>query len=209
MELKDGKIVVSEEERNILNSKEGRDWLKENKIIVEVEKKVEIEKPLTDEIVKDYISKSQGLSDKLYNDNSIKFLKTKLGKDVTIDDLGKEITFKDELSKLKSEAIKTAVNVVLGAISPKHSKLLINAIDFSKLDIKDNNLTGFDDELNNLKTTYPDLFINKISSSNTPPTLPNNNGGKNITKDDFKKMGYAERTELYNTNKKLYEELSK
>lgn len=208
MELKDGKIVISEEEKNILSSEEGKKWLTENKLMVEIEKKVEVDKPLTDEIVKDYINKSQGLSDKLYNDNSMKFLKTKLGKDITIDDLGKEIVFKDSLTALKNEAIKTAVTVALNTIAPKHSKLLINAIDLSKIDLKDSSLVGFDDELNSLKTAYPDLFINK-TSSNTPPTLPNNNGGKNITKEDFKKMGYAERTELYNTDKKLYEELSK
>ena len=163
--------------------------------MVEVEKKVEIEKPLTDEVVKEYLSKNQGMSDKLYNDNSMKFLKTKLGKEVTIDDLGKEITFKDDLNKLKNEAIKTAVTVGLNAIAPKHSKLLINAIDFSKLDIKDNSLVGFDDELNGLKTTYPDLF-NEKTASNTPPAFPENKNGKSLTYEDFQKMSSEEKAKV-------------
>lgn len=194
MELKDGKLIISDEEKTLLGSDEGKKWLTENKFITEVEKKVEVDKPLTDEIVKDYIAKNQGLSDKIYNENAMKFLKTKLGKEATIDDLGKEITFKDDLNKFKSEAIKTAVSVGLNAIAPKHSKLLINAIDFTKLDIKDNSLVGFDDELNNLKTTYPDLFKN--IGSTTPQALPTNKNTGKITYEDFQKMTEAEKAKV-------------
>lgn len=205
MELKDGILVISDDEKNILNSDVGKKWLADNNFMIE--KTVEKEKVLTDDIVKDYLNKNQSMSDKLYNENSMKFLKSKLGKDVNIDDLGKEIIFKDDLNNLKKEAIKTAVTVGLNTMLPKHSKLLINAIDFSKLDIKDNSLVGFDDELNSLKTTYPDLFETKVNS-NTPPALPNNS--KHImTKDEFKKLPYEKRIEIFNNDKETYDKLSK
>ena len=133
MELKDGKIIISDEEKKILGSNEGKQWLTDNKFMIETVK--EIEKPLTAEAVTEFISKNQSLSDKLYNDNATKFLKTKLGDKVTSDDLGKEIVLKSEFDNFKNETIRTAVNFGLSAISPKYANMLVNAVDYSKLDV--------------------------------------------------------------------------
>lgn len=192
MELKDGKLIITDEEKKMLGSNEGKQWLTDNKFMIETVK--EIEKPLTVEAVTEFISKNQSLSDKLYNDNATKFLKTKLGDKVTSDDLGKEIVFKNSFEDYKKEAIKTAVSFGLGAISPKYSSMLVNAVDFSKLDIKDGKITGFDEQVANFKTTYPDLFNEK--GSTTPPPLPTNNGNSKVTYDDFLKMSEAEKAKL-------------
>ena len=185
MELKDGKIVITDEEKKILGSDEGKKWLTDNKFMIETVK--EVDKPLTAEVVTNFISKNQSLSDKLYNDNAIKFLKSKLGDKVTSDDLGKEIVFKNSFDDYKKEAIKTAVSFGLGAISPKYSSMLVNAVDFSKLDIKDGKIANF-------KTTYPDLFNDK--GSQTPPPLPPNNGNSKVKYEDFVKMSDAEKSKL-------------
>ena len=192
MELKDGKIIISDEEKKILESNEGKKWLTDNKFMIETVK--EIEKPLTAETVTEFISKNQSLSDKLYNDNATKFLKTKLGDKITSDDLGKEIVLKSEFDNFKNETIKTAVNFGLSAISPKYSSMLVNAVDYSKLDIKDGKITGFDEQVANFKTTYPDLFNEK--GSTTPPPLPPNDGHSKVTYDDFLKMSEAEKSKL-------------
>lgn len=192
MELKDGKIIITDEEKKILESNEGKKWLTDNKFMIETVK--EIEKPMTVEAVTEFISKNQSLSDKLYNDNATKFLKTKLGDKVTSDDLGKEIVFKNSFEDYKKEAIKTAVSFGLGAISPKYSSMLVNAVDFSKLDIKDGKITGFDEQVANFKTIYPDLFNEK--GSTTPQPLPPNNGHSKVTYDDFLKMSDAEKSKL-------------
>ena len=92
MELKDGVLILTDEEKKMLGSNEGKKWLTDNKFMIETVK--EVDKPLTAEAVTNFISKNQSLSDKLYNDNAIKFLKSKLGDKVTSDDLGKEIVFK-------------------------------------------------------------------------------------------------------------------
>ena len=192
MELKDGKIIISDEEKKILESNEGKKWLTDNKFMIETVK--EIEKPLTDEVVTEYIKRNQKISDRLYNDNATKFLKTKLGDKITSDDLGKEIVLKSEFDNFKNETIKTAVNFGLSAISPKYSSMLVNAVDYSKLDIKDGKITGFDEQVANFKTTYPDLFNEKGSS--TPAPLPPNNGHSKVTYDDFLKMSEVEKAKL-------------
>ena len=151
MELKDGKIIISDEEKKILESNEGKQWLADNKFMIETVK--EIEKPLTAEAVTDFISKNQSLSDKLYNDNATKFLKTKLGDKVTSDDLGKEIVLKSEFDNFKNETIKTAVNFGLSAISPKYANMLVNAVDYSKLDVKDGEIVGFKEQIEAFKNT--------------------------------------------------------
>lgn len=192
MELKDGKIIITDEEKKILESNEGKKWLTDNKFMIETVK--EIEKPLTDDVVTEYIKKNQKISDRLYNDDATKFLKTKLGDKITSDDLGKEIVLKSEFDNFKNETIKTAVNFGLSAISPKYSSMLVNAVDYSKLDIKDGKIIGFDEQVANFKTTYPDLFNEK--GSTTPPPLPPNDGHSKVTYDDFLKMSEAEKAKL-------------
>lgn len=192
MELKDGKIIISDEEKKILGSNEGKKWLTDNKFMIETVK--EIEKPLTDEVVTEYIKKNQKISDRLYNDNATKFLKTKLGDKVTSDDLGKEIVLKSEFDNFKNETIKTAVNFGLSAISPKYANMLVNAVDYSKLDVKDGEIVGFKEQIEAFKNTYPDLFNEKGSS--TPPSLPPNDGHSKVTYDDFLKMSEAEKAKL-------------
>lgn len=192
MELKDGKIIISDEEKKILGSNEGKQWLTDNKFMIETVK--EIEKPLTDEVVTEYIKRNQKISDRLYNDNATKFLKTKLGDKITSDDLGKEIVLKSEFDNFKNETIKTAVNFGLSAISPKYANMLVNAVDYSKLDVKDGEIVGFKEQIEAFKNTYPDLFNEKGSS--TPPPLPPNNGHSKVTYDDFLKMSEAEKAKL-------------
>ena len=92
MELKDGVLILTDEEKKMLGSNEGKKWLTDNKFMIETVK--EVDKPITAEAVTNFISKNQSLSDKIYNESAIKFLKSKLGDKVTSDDLGKEIVFK-------------------------------------------------------------------------------------------------------------------
>lgn len=193
MELKDGKIIISDEEKKILGSNEGKQWLTDNKFMIETIK--EVDKPITAEAVTNFISKNQSLSDKIYNESAIKFLKSKLGDKITSDDLGKEIVLKSEFDNFKNETIKTAVNFGLSAISPKYANMLVNAVDYSKLDVKDGEIVGFKEQIEAFKNTYPDLFNDKTVTS-TPAPLPPNNGHSKVTYDDFLKMSEAEKAKL-------------
>lgn len=49
----------------------------------------------------------------------------------------------------------------------------------------------------------------KESAFRNNPTLPGGNATKTVTKEQFAKMGYKERLEIYNTQPELYKELTK
>ncbi len=49
----------------------------------------------------------------------------------------------------------------------------------------------------------------EAAASVPPPAGKPDEGGKTVTKEQFKAMNMAERTELYQTNRELYDELSK
>lgn len=193
MELKDGKIIITDEEKKILESNEGKKWLTDNKFMVETVK--EIEKPLTDEVVTEYIKKNQKISDRLYNDNATKFLRTKLGDKISSDDLAKEIVFKNSFDDFKKETIKTAVSFGLNAISPKYANMLVNTVDYTKLDVKDGEIVGFKEQIEALKNTYPDLFNDKTVTT-TPAPLPPNDSNSKVKYEDFIKMSDVEKSKL-------------
>ena len=73
--------------------------------------------------------------------------------------------------------------------------MLVNAVDYSKLDVKDGEIVGFKEQIEAFKNTYPDLFNDKTVTS-TPAPLPPNNGHSKVTNDDFLKMSEAEKAKL-------------
>ncbi len=193
MELKDGKIVVTEEEIKILQSETGKSFLKEKGL--EVEKVVEKDIPMTDEKVQEYLKKNGSLMDKIANGIRISFLAKKLGKeekDITSDMLGKDLILKDDMKSFEEQAIKEAV--ALGLSGVKNSELLLGQVDYTKLSWNNGKLEGFAEALTGLKEKYPDFFT-KEHGSNTPAPLPENNP-KKITLEDFNKMTQAEKSKL-------------
>ena len=63
-------------------------------------------------------------------------------------------------------------------------------------------------DVENLETYLEDVVKTMESQVNFKPT-GHTNGGTKITKEDFKNMSYTDRVNLYNTNKTLYDALSK
>ena len=87
-----------------------------------------------------------------------------------------------------------------------HPELMAGKIDKSKLKINDDDtITGLDEQIKSLKESYEDMF--KPDKTGVSPANPE---GKDtvITKEQFAKMKYSERMELYNSNRELYDELS-
>jgi len=82
-----------------------------------------------------------------------------------------------------------------------------------KSTLKDKGLNdGLADYLNldteNLETYLEEVVKTMESQVNFKPSA-HINGGTKITKEDFKNMSYTDRVNLYNTNKPLYDALSK
>lgn len=127
--------------------------------LVKVEEK---QAEYTDEGVLDYISKSQKISDKLYNENAKKFISKKLGKDlkdVKDEDLGMELISKNSLTE-QAEKYRTKLKdyEIAKALGDK-AELLKPHIDLSKITIDDNfNIKGLDEQVTGLKTKFASLF---------------------------------------------------
>lgn len=116
----------------------------------------------TDEGVIDYISKSQKISDKLYNENAKKFLSKKLGKDlkdVKDEDLGIDLILKTTLTEQSNKyQDKIKDYEIFKALGDK-AELLKPHIDLSKVTIDDKfNVQGLEEQVTGLKTKFPTLF---------------------------------------------------
>lgn len=110
----------------------------------------------------------------------------------------------DYESKVRNLTLDAAIEKALSVAKAKHTDLLSSKIERDKLVINDDNtITGLDEQINSLKENYKDLF--EVTVSGTTPTNTESSSG--ITKEQFNKMGYKERVELYNSNKELYTQL--
>lgn len=131
----------------------------------------------------------------------------------SVEDLQKQLTealeanekaekeYKEKIADMKLDSeIEKALS---GAL---HPELMAGKIDKSKLKINDDDtITGLDEQIKSLKESYEDMF--KPDKTGVSPANPE---GKDtvITKEQFAKMKYSERMELYNSNRELYDELS-
>lgn len=107
-------------------------------------------------------------------------------------------------AKVTNLTLDTAIEKALLKANAKHSDLLTARIDKSKLVIKESGVEGLEEQVKSLQETYKDLFGTSITGRD-----PYNAGSasKVITKEQFNKMSYKERVELYNTNEELYNSL--
>lgn len=143
-------------------------------------------------------------------------------RDTQIADLGKKVKDNEELSKniadlqeenkrvkdeydlkLKNLKVEAAINSKL--TDTKYADLLSTKFDRTKIVVsEDGTVTGIDEQLTTIKETYKDLFTVEVKGKD-----PNNKGGGKtaISKEQFNKMSYKERVELYNSDKQLYDQL--
>lgn len=130
---------------------------------------------------------------------------------------GKIGTYETQLNELKAEneqlKLDNAIKVELLSAKAKGDDLdyLMFKIkqDNDKLSLTENGeLKGFDVE--EIKTAYPSNFeveTKKVVDVNNLPKIED--GDNTITKEQFEKMGYKERTKLFNENPDVYNELNK
>ena len=189
MELKDGKIVATDEEIKILKSEQGKSFMKEKGL--EVEKIVGKAAEITETSVMEFLKKNATVYKTIEANVTKAFVANKLGKkeeEITPELLGKDLVLKEELTASTSAAIKAAVAIGLGNV--KHNELLLDQVDYSKISLKDGKLDGFDTVVAELKTKYPDLFAGEVSK--TPPSVPTNDY-TTLNAEQFEKMSQQER----------------
>lgn len=145
----------------------------------------EVEAKYTDEGVMEYISKTQALSDKLYNDNAKKFLSKKLEKeikDIKDTDLGLELITKESLTeqtgKYQGKIKEYEISKALG----DKADLLKPHLDMNKITIGDDfTVKGVDEQVTALKTKFPMLFEVKEDKKEDKPGGTGKVGGGSLT----------------------------
>lgn len=112
-----------------------------------------------------------------------------------------------QLEQTKTEsAIKVAL---LGAKAIDVDYLTFKLKEKGEIKLDDQgNIKGIDDMLAGLKTQYPNQFETATQKKIDEHKLPNPDDETKVSKEEFDKMGYQERLNLYNENPDLYKELS-
>lgn len=73
---------------------------------------------------------------------------------------------------------------------------------------EDGQIKGLDDKLKGLKTQYPAQFESTSIKIIDEKKLDKQNEKDNVTADEFRKMGYQQKNQLFNENPELYRKLS-
>ena len=122
----------------------------------------------------------------------------------------REKAYKAELHKMQVDSI---VERSLLTAKAKNSKAVRALLNLDDVKIKDDEIVGLSDQLNALATSDPYLFETvatgaKPISGTKPGGTSTGISGGGITKDQFAKMTYTERAQLYAENKELYTSLT-
>lgn len=119
------------------------------------------EKELSDEELYNKFIGKQNLKDKLYNENTDKFLAKKLGIDVKdlTDDLRKtefipKNKLEEETGKFKNKLIQNELKTHLG----EHYEVFKDKVDLSKVTYENEEFKGLNEQVEGIKTTFSKYF---------------------------------------------------
>lgn len=131
---------------------------------------------------------------------------------------GKITEYQSTIEQLKQEAIQARTESALkigllsaGAKADDIDYLLFKMnhdTDWKPELGEDGQVKGLQDKLKGLKTQYPSNFESKTEKKIEEKKLDHPDQKDSVTADDFKKMGYQQKAELYNTDPELYSKLS-
>lgn len=120
-----------------------------------------------------------------------------LGEEIIAAVLAKEQ--EEENKRRFDEIIRNAVE----SLNPYDTETVLKLFDTEGLEYVDGEVVGLDEKLLEFKDNFPFLF----DKTEIPQLVSSTNSKKSITSEEFKKMGYKERAELYRKNPKLYNDL--
>ncbi|PRS09042.1 scaffolding protein [Bacillus pumilus] len=115
--------------------------------------------------------------------------------------------------KLDKQAFDFAIESALRDAKAKNIKAVKANLNVDGLKLSDDKVIGLDEQLTALKESDSYLFETENDSSSglagrQPHVNPSAPLKGNITKDQFEKMGYSEREDLYRENPELYQQLT-
>ena len=111
----------------------------------------------------------------------------------------------DEINNIK---INYALRGELAKRGAKNIDAALRLFDFEGITMENGEIFGMDEKMESFVYENDFLFENKSTAPVfSAPT--GNKGQKAISREEFAKMGYSKRLELYNLNPKMYEDLVK
>lgn len=119
----------------------------------------------------------------------------------------KEIQEKEEELFLKANTLDAKSMLANAEIPKEHYEKFVGILVDGDEEKTKTNVENFISTFNETKAEMEKSI--KKEYSNIPSPKNSGKGGSGITKEDFKSMGYLEQVELKQTNRKLYDELSK
>lgn len=115
--------------------------------------------------------------------------------------------------KLEKQAFEFAIESALRDAKAKNIKAVKANLNVDGLKLSDDKIIGLDEQLTALKESDSYLFESENQSAPSlagrqPHVNPSTPLKGTITKDQFEKMGYSERENLYRENPELYQQLT-
>lgn len=119
-----------------------------------------------------------------------------------------EDAIKKILSTLTEDREKKQFDEILESeislLNPHDSDLILTLLDRNGLELKDGKIEGLQEKLLDFSKKYPFLFEN----TEIPKIVSSTKAQEKLTKEDFNKMGYKEKSLLYQKNPNLYKKLA-
>lgn len=113
----------------------------------------------------------------------------------------------------KQIKVNSAIEKALTLAKAKNIKAVKALLDLEKAELsEDGTIKGLDEQIKSIQKENDFLFDNGkqevVKWKGVKPTEPNDDKPTGITKEDFAKMSYKERVDLYNTDKDTYNALA-
>lgn len=156
-------IENEQEVIDYLKKEENKDFLSKNGFKT-VETK-EVKTPVSEAEVKAFLEGNAELKKTVGAEAVKNFLKEKLGTEVTDENMNGKLYKADDYEQLKKMLVMERLSGV------QYGDLLMQKIDLTKVQIKEDKVEGLDEQINSLKTTYANLFSAQTKTTTTPPGL--------------------------------------
>lgn len=118
----------------------------------------------------------------------------------------KDVEAKETHGK-KVEAYKTILKDA--GLSEKGIEKAVKYAEWDKIELEtDGKLKGASDHIKAVKEEWAEYVTTTTTTGAKTSNPPANNGNSGVTKEDFQKMSYKDRLQIYNENPDLYNELT-
>ena len=105
---------------------------------------------------------------------------------------------------LENEKFQEILESEIANLNPYDTGVILSLFDTSGLAIEEGKIEGLTERLLDFQAKYPFLFENP----DAPKIVSSTRMTEGYTKEDFNKMGYKEKSQLYQKNPGLYKKLA-